>query len=152
MQKYHIRLTDKESQEIKKCLYSKKYSMENKTHGKILLSLDENENPKLPAMKKIAAHCGVSEVTLWKVRKKYVEQGLEAVLKRKKRDAPSRQPKITGEVEAHIIAVCCSTPPEGRSRWTMQMIAEKIVLDNVIDNISDETVRRVLKKRNSSHI
>ena len=152
MQKYHIRLTDNERQELKKCLYSKKYSMENKTHAKILLSMDENENTKLPAMKKIAAHCGVSEVTLWKVRKKFVEYGLEAVLSRKKRDVPARQPKVTGEVEAHIIAVCCSTPPEGRSRWTMQMIADKIVLDNVIDSISDETVRRVLKKRNSSHI
>lgn len=151
MQKYHIKLTDKERQKLKKCLYSKRYSMESKTHARILLSLDENESPKLPAMKIIASHCGASEVTLWKVRKKYVEYGLDAVLERRKRKTPPVPAKVTGEVEAYIIATCCSTPPEGRSRWTMQMIADKIVLDNVIDSISDETVRRVLKKRNLSH-
>lgn len=151
MQKYHIRLTDNEHQKLKKCQYSKRYSMESKTHAKILLSLDENGNPKLPAMKIIAAHCGVSEVTLWKVRKKYVEYGLDAVLERRKRKTPPVPAKVTGEVEAYIIATCCSTPPEGRSRWTMQMIADKIVLDGVVDSISDETVRVVLKKRNLSH-
>jgi transposase len=152
MQKYHIKLTDDERQKLKKYLYSKKYSMESKTHAKILLNLDEKENTKLATMKIIAAHCGVSEVTLWNIRKKFVEQGLAAVLNRKKRDSPPRQPKITGKVEAHIIAVCCSTPPKGQSRWTLKMIVDKIVLDGVIDSISDETVRRVLKKRNLSHI
>jgi|WetSurMetagenome_2_1015567.scaffolds.fasta_scaffold193030_3 hypothetical protein len=151
MQKYHIKLKDNERQELKKCLYSKKYSMENKAHAKILLSMDENEITKLPAMKKIAAHCGVSEVTLWKVRKKFVEHGLEAVLERKKRETPPIPAKVTGEVEAYIIATCCSTPPEGRSRWSMKMIADKIVLDGVVDSISDETVRIILKKRNLSH-
>ena len=151
MQKYHIRLTDNERQKLKKCLCSKKYSMENKIHAKILLSMDENENIKLPAMKTIAAHCGVSEVTLWKVRKKYVENGLDAVLERRKRKTPPVPAKVTGEIEAYIIATCCSTPPEGRSRWSMKMIADKIVLDGVVDSISDETVRTVLKKRNLSH-
>ena len=152
MQKYHIELTDQERQELKKYLYSKKYSMESKTHAKILLALDENQGKKLPAMKIVAAHCGTSEVTLWKVRKKFVEQGLAAVLKRKARDIPARKPKITGEVEAHIIAVCCSNPPEGKSRWTLQMIADKIMLDGILDCVSDETIRRVLKKQSLSLI
>lgn len=151
MQKYHIRLTDTERQKLKRIQYSKKYSMEGKTRAKILLSMDENKIPKLPAMKKIAAQCGVSEVTLWKVRKKFVEYGLEAVLERKKRQTPPTPAKITGEVEAYIIATCCSAPPEGRCRWSMKMIAEKIVLDGVVASISDETVRLVLKKRNLSH-
>lgn len=151
MQKYHIKLADNERQKLKKCLYSKKYSMESKTHAKILLSMDENQNIKLPAMKSIASHCGVSEVTLWKVRKKYVEHGLDAVLERRKRKTPPVPAKVTGQVEAYIIATCCSTPPEGRCRWSMKMIADKIVLDGVIDSISDETVRTVLKKRNLSH-
>ena len=151
MQKYHIKLTDSEQQKLKKCQYSKKYSMEGKTRAKILLSLDENENTKLPAMRIIAAHCGVSEVTLWKVRKKYVEYGLDAVLERRKRQTPPVPAKVTGEVEAYIIATCCSAPPKGRSRWSMKMIADKIVLDGVVDSISDETVRVVLKKRNLSH-
>jgi hypothetical protein len=58
--------------------------------------------------------------------------------------------KITGEVEAHIIATACSAPPEGKEHWSLTMIANKIVLDGVIDSISDEAVRLVLKKRNSS--
>ena len=151
MQKYHIRLTDNERQKLKKCLYSKKCSMENKARAKILLSMDENENIKLPAMKTIAAHCGVSEVTLWKVSKKYVEHGLDAALERRKRETPPVPAKVTGEVEAYIIATCCSIPPEGRSRWSMKMIADKIVLDGIVDSISDETVRTVLKKQNLSH-
>lgn len=125
MQKYHIRLTDTERQKLKRIQYSKKYSMEGKTRAKTLLSMDENKIAKLPAMKKIAAQCGVSEVTLWKVRKKFVEYGLEAVLERKKRQPPPTPAKITGEVEAYIIATCCSAPSEGRSRWSMKMIAEK---------------------------
>ena len=152
MQKYHIELTDQERQELKKYLYSKKYSMESKTHAKILLALDEKQCKKLPVMKIVAAHCGTSEVTLWKVRRKFAEQGLASVLKRKTRDIPAREPKVTGEVEAHIIAVCCSDPPEGKSRWTLQMIAEKIVLDGVLGSVSDETIRRVLKKQSLSLI
>ncbi len=67
---------------------------------------------------------------------------------RKKRESPPVPAKVTGEVEAHIVAVACSEPPEGRAEWTMQMIADKIVLDGVVESISDETVRRVLKKQN----
>ena len=67
---------------------------------------------------------------------------------RKKRVSPPIEPKITGDVQAHIIACACSHAPEGKSRWTLQMIADKIVLDGVIDGISDEAVRKVLKKRN----
>lgn len=67
MQKYHIELTDQERQELKKHLYLMKYSMESKTHAKIHLTLDENQSKKLPAMKIVAAHCGTSEVTRWKV-------------------------------------------------------------------------------------
>jgi hypothetical protein len=77
---------------------------------------------------------------------------LDAALLRKTRATPPVPAKVTGEVEAYIIATCCSAPPEGKAAWTMQMIADKIVLDGVIDSISDETVRLVLKKRNSSHI
>jgi len=76
---------------------------------------------------------------------------LKAALERKKREEPAVASIVTGEVEAYIIAVCCSAPPEGYSRWSMKMIANKIVLDKRIDAISDETVRKVLKKRNLSH-
>ncbi len=69
---------------------------------------------------------------------------------RKKRETPPVPPKVTGDVEAHIIATACSEPPEGRSRWTLLMIADKLMLDGVVDYISDVTVMNTLKKRNIS--
>jgi transposase len=150
-QKYHVNLTNEEKKRLKGFLRSKKHSMESKTRAKILLNLDESNGNELSVLREIASHHGVSDITLWKVRKKYVEQGLDAALERRKRKTPPVPAKVTGEVEAHIIATCCSAPPEGRCRWSMKMIADKIVLDGVVDSISDETVRTVLKKRNLSH-
>lgn len=117
-----------------------------------MLELDESEGRTASSVKNIASHVGVSELSVRRYRKQYATEGLEAVLQRKKRIAPPVPAKVTGEVEAHIIATCCSEPPEGKAVWSMQMIANKIVLDGVIDSISDETVRLVLKKRRSNPI
>jgi len=152
MQKYHIKLSCEERKRAEKHLRSKKQSMESKKRAQILLDLDESVGKELPTLKSISARRGVSEVTIWKTRKEYAQEGLDGVLTLKKRETPPVAAKVTGEVEAHIIATCCSAPPEGKAVWTMQMIANKIVVDGVIDSISDETVRRVLKKQRSSHI
>lgn len=149
-QTYHVRLSEADKKAIKAHLRSKKNSVESKTHGKILLALDENRDDKLPSKIAIAKQLGVCEQTVSKVRKRFATQGLKGALERKLRAEPAIASIVTGEVEAHIIAVCCSTPPEGYSRWSMKMIASKIVLDKRIDAISDETVRKVLKKRNLS--
>lgn len=117
--------------------------METKKHAQILLSVDENIHDKLPLMSSIAAQIGVSEVTIWKIRKRYTESGLDNLLGRKKRDIPPRPSIVTGDIEAHIIAICCSAPPAGQSRWTSKMIANKIVLCGIIDKISSDTVRRI---------
>lgn len=149
-QEYHVELTEGERRQLKKHLQGKKHSLESKKRAGVLLKLDESEE-RIPApVKAIAAQIGVSELSVRRYRKQYVTEGLEAVLLRKKRTVPPVPAKVTGEVEAHIIATCCSEPPEGKAAWTMQMIANKIVLDGVIDAISDETVRLVLKKRHSS--
>lgn len=147
MQKYHIKLSEAERKKLAKHLRSKKASMESKKHAQILLDLDESQGEKLSKMKRISTRRGVSEVTIWKTRKKYCAEGLEHVLGRKTREKPPVPAKVTGDVEAHIIATCCSTPPEGKAAWSMQMIADKIVLDGIVESISDETVRLVLKKR-----
>ena len=98
----------------------------------------------------VAAKRGVSENTVVNTRKKFAEQGIGVALFRKKRESPPVPPKVTGEVEAHIIACACSAAPEGFTRWSVQMIADKIVLNGVIESISNETVRLVLKKQNLS--
>ena len=150
MQKYHIHLSGEERERLKKHLRSKKHSMESKKRAYILMDLDESSGKKLPTLASVSARRGVSEVTICKTRKQYANEGLDSVLARKQRQTPPVAAKVTGEVEAHIIATCCSTPPDGKSGWTMQMIADKIVLDGIIDSISDETVRLVLKKRHSN--
>jgi hypothetical protein len=82
------------------------------------------------------------------VRRRYVEHGLDAVLHG--RYTGHNPAIVTGEVEAHLIALTCSTPPLGRDAWTMQLLADKLVELSVVDHVSDETVRQTLKKMRSS--
>ena len=90
-------------------------------------------------------HCGQCSTT-------FVEQGLDEALERKKRETPPVPRKLDGRGEARLIAVACSAPPEGRAKWTMQMLADELVTLGVVESISDETVRCTLKKTNLSRI
>jgi transposase len=150
MQKWHGRLNKADSKKIKMVLRSKRIAMEAKKRAQILLDLDEAGDRKPDSIPEIMRKRGVSQNTVIYTRKKFDEEGIDAALFRKKREAPSITPKVTGEVEAHIIATACSSAPDGKERWSMQMIANKIMLDGIIDTISDETVRLVLKKHNLS--
>ena len=85
-------------------------------------------------------------------RQRFVEQGLDAALDRKKRELPAVARKLDGRGEAKVISIACSKPPEGREKWTMQMLADELVVLGVVESISDETVRTTLKKTNSSRI
>jgi hypothetical protein len=82
------------------------------------------------------------------VRQRFVEQGLEAALERKIQHEPSRKRIIDGEKEARLISIACSTPPEGRAKWTVQMLADELVILKVVDSVSGQTVWRTLKKTN----
>lgn len=97
----------------------------------------------------IADAFDVSQVTIAKVRKTFVEQGLETALERKK---PVREYEhaLDGEGEAHLIALACSEPPTGRTHWSLRLLGERFIQLGHVDSISHETVRRVLKKTNSS--
>lgn len=90
--------------------------------------------------------------TVENLRQRFVEQGLEAALERKKRAHPPRERLLDGDAEAKLIALCCSQAPEGRSRWTLHLLADKLVELQIVETISHETVRQVLKKTNSNHI
>ena len=85
-------------------------------------------------------------------RKRFVLQGLDAALERKKRERPPIEPILDGEKEARLIALACSQPPKGRSRWTLELLADKLVELNIVGSISCRTVQRALKKTNSSPI
>ena len=91
----------------------------------------------------------VGSATVERVRRRCVEEGLEAALGRKQQ-LKRRKKKLDGQGEAHLVALACSQPPEGRVSWTLQMLADGLVAQEIVDSISTETVRRTLKKRNSS--
>jgi hypothetical protein len=150
MQKWHVNLTKEERKKIKMVQRSKKVSMEVKKRAQILLDIDESGGKTPLSLNTVTIKRGVCQNTIIRLRRNYAEKGFEKALFRKGRETPPVEPKITGEVEAHIIATACSTPPEGRGTWSLKLIANKIVLDGVIENISSESVRLVLKKRNLS--
>lgn len=118
-------------------------------HAQILLKLDEKPENKEWTYKRIHEAYKASSATIAGIAKRFVENGLEAALGRKKRENYPR--KVTGEVEAQISVIACSTPPDGRSRWSMQMIANELIRLKVVDYITDSTVCETMKKTKSSH-
>ena len=95
----------------------------------------------------IAELYNVHQQTVHTIRKEYSQKGLEATVFRKKRETPPVAPKITGDVEAKIIALSCSTPPPGRSKWSLRLLADKSIELQYVESISHEAVGRLLKKR-----
>ncbi|WP_390625418.1 IS630 family transposase, partial [Paludisphaera soli] len=115
-------------------------------HAHILLKADAAEGGPAWPDARIAEAFGVSTATVERVRRRFVELGLDAALDRKRRGRPAREPKLDGRAEATLIALACSAPPDGRKRWTMQLLADRLVELRVVDAICDETVRVALKK------
>jgi hypothetical protein len=148
-QKYTIKLTVEERKNLQIFIksQSKKATTKCKTRAKAILNLDENSNNPLTPQQ-TAKKCKLHPKNIYLIRKQYATNRHEKITNRKKRQTPPTKPKITGNVEAHIIATAASKPPKGKIRWTMQMIADKIILDNIIETISDTTIQRTLKKHN----
>ena len=113
------------------------------TRARILLLADEGGTDAA-----IAAALHVHPATAERTRRRFVEGGPEAALSERPR--PGGRPKLDGKTEAHLVAPACSAPPEGRTRWTMQLLADRLVELRMVAEIGDETVRRTLKKTHSS--
>jgi transposase len=145
--KYHVRLTKKERRVLLDIVLKGFASAKEIMHANILLAADENSAKVRKSEIEIAKLFHVNQQTVHTIRRRYSEAGLDMAISRKKRDTPPVEPKITGEVEARIIALSCSTPPEGRSRWSLRLLADKSVELQYIDSISHEAVGRLLKKR-----
>ena len=149
MKKYRVGLTEEEQEELKG-LVSKGWGAAYKqTHARILLLSDENQVDGAMRDEDIAWVLKVGSATVERVRRRCVEEGLEAALGRKQQ-LKRRKKKLDGQGEAHLVALACSQPPEGRVSWTLQMLADGLVAQEIVDSISTETVRRTLKKTNSS--
>ena len=150
MKKYKVTLTSGERQQLQKLITAGKASAKKLAHARILLKADAAKGGTAWSDSRIAKAIEVSTDTVARVRERFVEQGLEAALVRKKQDKPSRERVLDGRAEAKLIALACSAAPGGRESWTMQLLADKLVELKIVDSVSDETVRRVLKKMRSS--
>ncbi len=117
------------------------------TKARILLLTDRNQ-PQPRADAEIAAALQVSKPTIVRTRRRFVLEGMDAALYDKPR--PGATPKITGDVEAQLTLLACSTPPEGKARWTLQLLADKLVELKLVDSISDVAVMHRLKKTSSN--
>lgn len=148
--KYIVRLTQEERHELENLVKKGTAQAYRIKHANILLAVDANGPAWTDEQTRAAYRCHLN--TVINVRQRFVEQGLEAALGRKKQEAPSRECLLDGEKEARLLAVACSTPPKGRSRWTLQLLADKLVALKVVDTICDQTVRRTLKKMSLSLI
>lgn len=119
-------------------------------HARVLLKADQAQGGPAWTDQRIAEAVEVSVATVERVRQRFVEEGLEAAPARKKQAQPSRERKLDGAPEARRIAVACSSPAQGQKRWTMRRPADKLVELEVVDTVSDETVRRAMQKMRSS--
>ena len=147
--KYIVTLTEAERQMLQAMLSRGKAAARKLAHARILLKADATAGGPRWNDETIAEGLEVGRVTVERVRKEFVEEGLEAALERRK---PRRQYRRTldGDGEAHLVALACPKPPEGRSRWTLQLLADRMVQLEYVDEISYQTVRRTLKKTSSS--
>jgi hypothetical protein len=150
MKKYTVTLTAEERQHLSALIAAGKAAARKLAHARILLKADAADGGPAWADGRIAGAVEVGRATVERVRQRFVEQGLEAALGRKPQDRPSRERTLDGRAEARLIALACSAPPEGRTEWTMQLLADKLVELRVVDAVCDETVRRCLKKTRSS--
>ena len=141
--KYHISLTDEEKEFLKKYIRTGKHPVRNVTRARILLLSSEGGKDS-----ETVKNLGVCPATVCNIRRRFAENGLQFALIGK--PFPGQPPKIDGKVQATMIAVVCSAPPEGYSSWTMRMIADKLVSLEAVDSVSDETVRQYLKKAKSN--
>jgi transposase len=144
--KYIVRLIADERKELEKLVSQGKTQAYRIKHAHILLAIDA-AGPNWPDRQAAQAY-QCHENTVRNVRQRFVEQGLPAALERKQQQAPSRKRILDGEKEARLISIACSTPPKGRAKWTVQMLADELVGLKVVDGVSGQTVWRTLKKTN----
>ena len=144
--KFIVRLTSAEREQLEGLVSKGKAAAYKIKHGNILLTVDASGPNWSDA--DTAAALGCHGNTVRNVRQRFVEQGLESALDRKKQDSPSRSKTLDGKKEAQLIAIACGRAPEGRARWTMQLLADELVTLEIVDSISASTVCRTPKKTN----
>ena len=147
--RYRVTLTESERDDLRKLVRVGKAAAQKLVRARILLLADQAEGGSSKADPEIVESLGCGRASVERVRKRFVEEGLEAALTPK----PSQrvyERKMDGKAEAHLIALACGAPPEGRARWTLRLLGDQMVALEYVESVSFETVRRVLKKTNLS--
>lgn len=147
--RYRVTLTKQERQDLQKLVSTGKAAAKKLARARVLLLADQAEGGPSRSDPEIVQSLGCGRATVERIRKRFVEEGLEAALQ----PAPSKriyQRRLDGKAEAQLVALACGTPPEGRARWTLRLFADRMVALEYVESISHETVRRTLKKTNSN--
>lgn len=146
--KYIVDLTSKERKYLQRLVNKGKVVGYKIRHAQMLLKADQGQHRPTWPDEQIAEAFRTHEATVRRLRQRFVEEGLEAAIQRKKRRNYTR--KLDGDAEAHLIAIACSQPPKGRNRWTLRLLADRVVELAVLDSVSHMTISRTLKKTNLS--
>jgi transposase len=150
MKKYRVTLTADERHHLTALIAAGKAAARKLAHARILLKADQADGGPGWTDDRIAEAVEASTDTVGRVRQRFVEDGLDAALARKPQARPSRERKLDGRAEARLIALACSAPPDGRKRWTLTLLADRLVELDVVDSVGRETVRQTLQKTPSS--
>lgn len=149
MIRYTIKLTKTEVEELKSIINKGSHTSQTFRTAYILLNCDEGKYSEKVTNEQMCQVLKIGMRTIDRVKKRFIEEGFEAVLERK---PTSRiyEPKVDGDLEAKLVTLCCSKPPKGFSKWSLRLLADKMVELHYVDKISHVTVRNVLKKTNLS--
>ena len=148
--RYRVTLTKEERKELEAISTKGKRAARTVLYARALILLDAGEYGPKWVVAKVAEALGTTSRSLEHLKKRFVEEGLPAAIERKKRVTPPREIQFGGEFEAKLLAMACSEAPEGRERWTMRLLAEKMVELKVVPSVSPMTVCNTLKKMNLS--
>jgi transposase len=144
--RYKVTLTGEEREELMAIINKGTHTSQRFRSAYILLNVDRGEFAERVTNTEMAKVLKIGMRTIDRVKKRFVEEGFDAALERKESEREYER-KADGDLEAHLIALSCGEPPEGFARWSLRMLADKMVELNYVDSISHETVRTVLKKR-----
>lgn len=148
--KYAVRLTAEERSLLNRQTMQGRIKVRQYKRMQVLLLADESHDPDGKTDKAIAEQLGISPASVERIRRRYVENGLESALNEQPRSGRPRE--ISGETRAKITALACSTPPEGYGRWSLRLLADKAVELEFVEHISHDAVGDILKKTNSNRI
>ena len=147
--RYVVELSREEREQLERLLKQERVAAKKRMRAQVLLKVDEGEHGPGWSHAQAADAFDVHVNTVTSVAKELVTEGLEAAISRKKQSRPSRSTVITGEVEETLVALASGKPPEGHARWTLRLLADRLVELNAVDTVSHETVRKALKKTRS---